>query len=139
MGGNPGKRLMLGSRGNQSETRLGPYVDQGKWTYTDKGWSWTSEYPWGEIVFHYGRWFDHPVYRWAWKPGFEWAPAWVAWRKDDPSKIVVVPLAPAAAPPPPQAAPTVKQMEQFTGQPIPASPMPADTLRESGAQRIDRK
>ena len=74
-----------------------PYVDNGKWDYTDQGWYWTSEYPWGEIVFHYGRWISHPQYHWAWVPGFDWAPAWVTWRDDQSDGAVAwAPLPPAA-------------------------------------------
>ena len=74
-----------------------PYMDNGKWDYTDQGWFWTSEYPWGEIVFHYGRWISHPQYHWAWVPGFDWAPAWVAWRDDQSDGAVAwAPLPPAA-------------------------------------------
>ncbi len=74
-----------------------PYVDNGKWDYTDQGWFWTSQYPWGEIVFHYGRWISHPQYHWAWVPGFDWAPAWVAWRDDQSDGAVAwAPLPPAA-------------------------------------------
>ena len=34
-----------------------PYCEQGHWIYTEGGWFWQSDYPWGEIAFHYGRWF----------------------------------------------------------------------------------
>jgi len=57
-----------------------PYGD-GSWTYTDVGWSWVSDEPWGWACYHYGRWMDHPDYGWVWVPGNEWAPAWVAWPK----------------------------------------------------------
>jgi len=57
-----------------------PYCDQGHWIYTADGWFWQSDYPWGDIVFHYGRWFRDPV-GWVWVPGYDWAPAWVCWRK----------------------------------------------------------
>ncbi|HWY29585.1 MAG TPA: DUF6600 domain-containing protein, partial [Candidatus Acidoferrum sp.] len=33
-----------------------PYYDGGHWVYTDSGWYWQSDYPWGDIPFHYGRW-----------------------------------------------------------------------------------
>jgi hypothetical protein len=59
-----------------------PYFDAGHWTYTDDGWSWQSDYPWGNIAFHYGRWFRHDGI-WAWAPGYDWAPAWVSWREAD--------------------------------------------------------
>ncbi|HWD91317.1 MAG TPA: DUF6600 domain-containing protein [Verrucomicrobiae bacterium] len=59
-----------------------PYLDSGHWIYTDQGWSWQSDYPWGDIAFHYGRWFRHNGI-WAWVPGYDWAPAWVTWREAD--------------------------------------------------------
>jgi hypothetical protein len=60
-----------------------PYYDGGHWAYTDQGWYWQSDYPWGDIAFHYGRWSYKPVYGWVWAPGFEFAPAWVVWRHTD--------------------------------------------------------
>ncbi|MGA2177281.1 MAG: DUF6600 domain-containing protein [Verrucomicrobiota bacterium] len=59
-----------------------PYVDAGHWEYTDAGWYWQSDYPWGEIAFHYGRWIKdaRTGFAWAWAPAYDWAPAWVAWR-----------------------------------------------------------
>ena len=59
-----------------------PYCDQGHWIYTDDGWSWQSDYPWGNIAFHYGRWFRDGL-GWAWVPGYDWAPAWVCWRHSE--------------------------------------------------------
>jgi hypothetical protein len=60
-----------------------PYVDGGCWVYTELGWFWWSEYPWGWIAFHYGRWMCHPEYGWLWCLGEEWAPAWVEWRASE--------------------------------------------------------
>lgn len=57
-----------------------PYTD-GRWVWTDLGWTWVSELPWGWAPFHYGRWTYHPYYGWLWVPGTDWAPAWVAWRQ----------------------------------------------------------
>jgi hypothetical protein len=59
-----------------------PYAS-GYWVYTDFGWAWVSDEPWGWATYHYGRWFEDPVYGWMWEPGTEWAPAWVAWRESD--------------------------------------------------------
>ena len=56
-----------------------PYFDQGHWEYTDAGWYWQSDYPWGDIAFHYGRW-TYGASGWIWAPGYEYAPAWVVWR-----------------------------------------------------------
>jgi hypothetical protein len=58
-----------------------PYATNGNWVYTDGGWTWTSNYPWGWATFHYGRWFYEDGYGWMWIPGNEWAPAWVSWRQ----------------------------------------------------------
>ena len=58
-----------------------PYFNDGHWIYTDDGWSWQSDYPWGEYTFHYGRWFRDPRLGWVWKPGYHWGPAWVSWRQ----------------------------------------------------------
>ena len=60
-----------------------PYMDAGHWDYTDAGWYWQSDYPWGDIAFHYGRWIrsEFTGGRWAWVPAYDWAPSWVAWRE----------------------------------------------------------
>jgi hypothetical protein len=60
-----------------------PYMDAGRWEYTDAGWFWQSDYPWGDIAFHYGRWIrnDFTGLHWAWVPAYDWAPSWVAWRE----------------------------------------------------------
>ena len=57
-----------------------PYFNEGHWVYTDEGWSWQSDYPWGEYAFHYGRWFRDARYGWTWMPGYNYGPAWVSWR-----------------------------------------------------------
>lgn len=57
-----------------------PYCDRGHWVYTDDGWFWQSDYPWGEIAFHYGRWHYSLNYGWVWVPAYDYAPAWVCWR-----------------------------------------------------------
>jgi hypothetical protein len=73
-----------------------PYVDGGSWTYTDAGWYWQSDYPWGDITFHYGRW-AYTASGWVWVPGFDYAPAWVVWRHDDADDVVGwAPLPPGA-------------------------------------------
>lgn len=56
-----------------------PYCDQGHWVYTVDGWLWQSDYPWGDVVFHYGRWHRASL-GWVWVPAYDWAPAWVCWR-----------------------------------------------------------
>jgi hypothetical protein len=62
-----------------------PYMDAGRWEYTDAGWYWQSDYAWGDIGFHYGRWINNGYTggRWAWAPGYDWAPSWVAWREGE--------------------------------------------------------
>lgn len=57
-----------------------PYGTNGRWIYTDYGWTWFSDYEWGWAPFHYGRWDYDPAYGWFWFPGDEWGPAWVNWR-----------------------------------------------------------
>jgi hypothetical protein len=59
-----------------------PYND-GRWAYTDAGWTWVSEEPFGWATYHYGRWTRLRNVGWVWVPGDEWAPAWVSWRKGD--------------------------------------------------------
>ena len=56
-----------------------PYTD-GRWVYTDAGWTWISEEPFGWATYHYGRWVRLQRVGWVWVPGEEWAPAWVSWR-----------------------------------------------------------
>ena len=56
-----------------------PYYD-GHWVYTDLGWTWVSDYPWGDVCYHYGTWDFDPAVGWVWVPGYVWAPAWVEFR-----------------------------------------------------------
>jgi hypothetical protein len=56
-----------------------PYT-VGRWCWTDDGWYWFSDEPWGWATFHYGRWHYDDYYGWLWIPGYDWAPAWVEWR-----------------------------------------------------------
>jgi len=42
-----------------------------------------SDYSWGSVAFHYGRWFSHPRFGWCWWPDTVWAPSWVTWRYDN--------------------------------------------------------
>ena len=57
-----------------------PYCDGGRWLYTDCGWYWQSDYAWGGVAFHYGRWFYAPRFGWCWWPNTVWGPSWVTWR-----------------------------------------------------------
>jgi hypothetical protein len=56
-----------------------PYY-YGHWEWTDEGWLWASDEPWGWAPYHYGRWTVAPSLGWVWVPGYQWAPAWVSWR-----------------------------------------------------------
>lgn len=59
-----------------------PYM-HGRWAWTDYGWYWVSQEPFGWAVFHYGRWYYDDYYGWIWIPDNVWGPAWVEWRYDD--------------------------------------------------------
>ena len=59
-----------------------PYTN-GRWVYTDVGWTWISEEPFGWATYHYGRWTRLRGIGWVWVPGNQWAPAWVSWRKSN--------------------------------------------------------
>jgi hypothetical protein len=72
-----------------------PYLQGGRWLWTDCGWYWYSDYSWGWAPFHYGRWFSHPYWGWCWIPGSVWGPAWVTWSYSD-AYCGWAPLPPAA-------------------------------------------
>jgi len=55
-----------------------PYTN-GQWVYTEYGWTWMSDDPWGGNPYHYGTWTSLDRYGWCWVPGTVWAPAWVTW------------------------------------------------------------
>jgi len=57
-----------------------PY-SHGRWMWTDFGWTWISDFEWGWAPFHYGRWGWDDYTGWYWKPGTNWGPAWVTWRR----------------------------------------------------------
>jgi hypothetical protein len=59
-----------------------PYLD-GEWAYTDCGWTWVSNDPFGPDPFHYGTWVWVDSYGWCWVPGYVWGPAWVTWAYTD--------------------------------------------------------
>ncbi len=59
-----------------------PYATAGQWDYVDGDYSWVSDYAWGWVCFHYGRWVWSSG-RWAWIAGREYAPSWVDWRVGD--------------------------------------------------------
>jgi len=68
----------------------------GSWVWTNDGWYWNSDEPFGYIVFHYGRWYYDDYYGWIWVPDDVWAPAWVEWRYDN-DYIGWAPLPPYAS------------------------------------------
>jgi hypothetical protein len=74
--------------------RWSPYT-YGNWMWTDCGWYWNSDESFGDVVYHYGRWYDDDYYGWIWVPDYEWGPAWVDWRYDD-NYIGWTPLPPYA-------------------------------------------
>lgn len=57
-----------------------PYCDGGQWVWVNNTWCWQSEYAWGSIPFHYGRWMLSRTLGWVWVPGREWSAGWVSWR-----------------------------------------------------------
>jgi hypothetical protein len=59
-----------------------PYDTAGQWDYASGEYSWVSDYAWGWVCFHYGRW-AWSAGRWLWIPGREYAAAWVEWRIGD--------------------------------------------------------
>lgn len=59
-----------------------PYNDGG-WFWTDYGWTWVPNEPWGWAACHYGRWGHSTGLGWYWIPGRRWSPAWVSWAVSD--------------------------------------------------------
>jgi hypothetical protein len=57
-----------------------PYED-GRWVWTDDGWTWITDEPYGWATYHYGRWYDDPEIGWSWVPGDTWGPSWVSWQE----------------------------------------------------------
>jgi hypothetical protein len=58
-----------------------PYVSAGHWVYDDNDdYVWMSDYGWGWVPFHYGRWVWTGSRDWAWVAGRTYAGAWVSWR-----------------------------------------------------------
>jgi hypothetical protein len=72
-----------------------PYQSGGHWAVADSGdWQWNSDYEWGHVPFHYGRWVWAGSY-WGWIPGRTYAPAWVTWRVGEGGYIGWAPLPPS--------------------------------------------
>lgn len=58
-----------------------PYQTGGHWTMTaHDDWLWQSDYPFGWVAFHYGRWAVLNSGVWGWIPGYRYSPAWVDFR-----------------------------------------------------------
>ncbi len=58
----------------------GGLYSEGRWVYTDYGWTWASYEPFGWATYHYGRWAWDDRFGWLWVPGRTWGPAWVSWQ-----------------------------------------------------------
>jgi hypothetical protein len=71
-----------------------PYT-VGHWVFTDAGWTWLSDEPFGWATYHYGRWANLVSTGWVWVPDTEWGPAWVSWRRS-PRHVGWAPLPPEA-------------------------------------------
>jgi hypothetical protein len=56
-----------------------PYETCGTWVYTDHGWTFTCDWDWGWLPFHYGQWAWISD-AWCWVRDYTWSPAWVEWR-----------------------------------------------------------
>jgi len=59
-----------------------PY-SEGHWERDGEEWLWVSDFDWGWLPFHYGRWYSHANFGWVWIPGFDYAPSWTVWRDAD--------------------------------------------------------
>jgi len=75
------ERGFYGWRPMQVRRGWRPYM-YGRWAWTDYGWYWISDEPFGWATFHYGRWHFDDYYGWVWIPDNTWGPAWVEWRYD---------------------------------------------------------
>jgi uncharacterized protein DUF6600 len=73
-----------------------PYASGGHWELTaDDEWLWVSDYPFGWVTFHYGRWaWLSGGASWGWVPGYRYAPAWVDFRVGSAGYVGWGPLAP---------------------------------------------
>lgn len=75
--------IWVPDRGTVGE-HFAPYVTSGHWELdVNNEWVWVSDYPFGDVVFHYGRWVWIDPMGWAWIPGNRYASAWVVWRVPD--------------------------------------------------------
>ncbi|HLK41341.1 MAG TPA: DUF6600 domain-containing protein [Polyangiaceae bacterium] len=81
---------------DQVDPSFQPYETAGSWSYVAGDYVWVSDYAWGWVCFHYGRWAFRAG-RWLWIPGRDYAGAWVSWRVGDEDfrYVAWAPLAPA--------------------------------------------
>jgi hypothetical protein len=80
-----------------------PYLTSGHWQYTPRGWSFASDFEFGELVFHHGRWVRVQSLGWLWLEDQRWGPAFVDWRAGGEYvgwACTPPPPLPGAAPPP---------------------------------------
>jgi hypothetical protein len=121
--------------------RFYPYLSAGHWLHTPYGWSWASDYSWGWLPFHFGRWTLSGDGSWVWVPGNEWAPAHVAWRTGE-RFIGWVPLAPEGnGTPLEQPAWVFVPVDRFQTRELQQSRVPADrtwyAYRATGSSRFE--
>jgi hypothetical protein len=77
-------------------SRFAPYVSRGHWSLTPTNeWIWVSDYPFGWVVFHYGRWVFTSDNGWSWIPGRRYSHAWVTFRVSDDPYIGWAPMPPS--------------------------------------------
>jgi hypothetical protein len=65
--------------GDEVGSDFEPYVTGGRWAY-DVDYVWVSDFAWGWVAFHYGRWAHLGSGLWGWVPGRRYAGGWVDWR-----------------------------------------------------------
>ncbi|MEN9579610.1 MAG: hypothetical protein RJA70_2619 [Pseudomonadota bacterium] len=76
-------------------TQFAPYATRGHWALTpDEQWLWVSDYPFGRVVFHYGRWVWTDRVGWVWVPGRRYSHAWVHFRVSDSTYVGWSPMPP---------------------------------------------
>ncbi len=73
-----------------------PYGTAGHWTHDSTDYTWVSDYAWGWIAFHYGRWVRVGT-RWSWIPGRTFRGAWVTWTTDASGAVGWAPTSPTFA------------------------------------------
>jgi len=72
-------RSDLASRRHGRGRRFHTLRDLRHWLWTDYGWTFSCDWSWGWLPFHYGYWGWFDDY-WAWVPDYTWSPAQVEWR-----------------------------------------------------------